>query len=70
VYRLIRERDDDIAKAFNDLRRSTAIQRLASMILLKAVTNEEIAQFSDATRESAASFAEMFRPRRTSRKSP
>jgi hypothetical protein len=68
LHRLIQERDDDIAKAFNDLRRSTAMQRLASMILLEAVTNEELAQFSDATRQSATGLAEIF-PRRKSSKS-
>jgi hypothetical protein len=68
LYRLIRDRDDDIARAFNDLRRSTATQRLASMIVLDAVTDDELAQFSDATRESATGLAEAFRPEKKSRK--
>ncbi len=52
LSRLINERDDSIAAAFNDLRRSTAIQRLASMIALGAVTDAELEQFSPATRET------------------
>ena len=37
LVRLVRERDDGIAAAFDDLRRSTAIQRLAGMINLEVI---------------------------------
>jgi hypothetical protein len=46
LFRLVKERDESIAAAFDDLRRSTAIQRLASMILLGAITDEELSQFT------------------------
>jgi hypothetical protein len=62
LFRLVKERDDSIAVAFNDLRRSTAIQRLASMLLLGTVTDEELSQFSVETRESATALADIWRP--------
>jgi hypothetical protein len=61
LYRLLKDRDKDIAIAFDDLRRSTAIQRLASMILLGVVTDEELSQFSEATRASATALADISR---------
>jgi len=46
VFKLIQRRDDDIADAFNDMRRSTAYQRIFAMHKLKLLTVEEIAGFS------------------------
>jgi hypothetical protein len=68
LFRLIRERDDRIAAAFDDLRRSTAIPRLAAMINLRVITHEELAQFSQATRESATGLADILLPRAKDRK--
>jgi len=51
-----------VAAAFDDLRRSTAIQRLAAMISLGAVNGVELAQFTPATRASATALAEIFAP--------
>jgi len=68
LFRLVKERDENIAAAFNDLRRSTAIQRLASMLLLGAVTDEELSQFNPETRESAAALADIWRPGSNPRK--
>jgi hypothetical protein len=68
LFRLIKERDGRIAAAFNDMRRSTAIQRLAAMILLGVTTDEELAQFSRATRESATALAEILGPSKKARK--
>jgi hypothetical protein len=62
LFRLLNERDASMAAAFNDLRRSTAIQRLASMIALGVVTDEELSQFSQATRDSAMVVADLQRP--------
>jgi len=62
LFRVVQERDDSIAAAFNDLRRSTAIQHLASMIALGAVTDEELSQFSPATRDAATAVAGLQRP--------
>ena len=68
LYRLIKERDNSIAGAFNDLRRTTAIQRLAGMMLLGVVTDEDLAQFSQSTRESATALAEIFGPKKKGRR--
>jgi len=62
LVRLVRERDDSVAAAFDDLRRSTAIQRLAGMINLGVVSSVELGQFTPATRESATALAEIFAP--------
>jgi len=53
LYRLLKDRDRNLAAAFDDLRRSTAIQRLAAMIALEVVSEEELAQFSAGTQDSA-----------------
>jgi hypothetical protein len=68
LFRLLNERDEAIAAAFNDLRRSTAVQRLASMIALGAVTDAELDQFSAATRESATGLADLLQPTRNRRR--
>jgi hypothetical protein len=63
LYQLLRERDDALAAAFNDLRRTTAIPRLTSWVRLALLTDEEFAGFSLETRETVAALAEAFRPR-------
>jgi hypothetical protein len=68
LFRLLGERDERIAAAFNDLRRSTAIQRLASMIALGAVADAELNQFSPATRDAATALADLRRVGGTRRK--
>src|SRR4030095_9238997 len=68
LFRLIKERDGRIAAAFDDLRRSTAIQRLAAMILLGVTTDEGLAPLSRGTRESATALAEILRPSKKARK--
>ena len=64
LFRLLRERDESMAVAFDDMRRSRAIERLAAMILLGVVTDEELAGFSDSTRNSAVSWADIHRKNR------
>jgi hypothetical protein len=67
LFRLLQERDESLAAAFNDLRRSTAIQRLAAMVRLGVVTDAELSEFSAATRESAEMLAELWgRPGKSS----
>jgi len=60
LFRLLQERNAAMAAAFDDLRRSTAIQRLAVMIALGAVTDAELDLFSAPTREAAKALAEMY----------
>lgn len=47
LYGLIQDRDRDMADAFNDFRRSTAVRCLRLMWKLDLLTEEEIARFSD-----------------------
>ncbi len=61
LVQVVNERDTSLAAAFNDLRRSTAIQRLASMMALGVVTDEELSHFSQATRGSATTIADLLR---------
>ena len=61
LFRLLKERDESMAAAFDDLRRSTAIQRLAAMITLGVVTDEELDRFSAPTRDSAKVLADFSR---------
>lgn len=49
LYELIRRRDEDIQRAFDDFRRSTAIVCLATMWHLGLVTQAELDQFSPDT---------------------
>ena len=51
LYKLIQERDDTLADAFNDLRRSTAISHLIAMRALRVITDEELEEFTPETRE-------------------
>jgi len=62
LVRLIRERDDRVAVAFDDVRRSTAIQRLAAMINFEIVSSVDLGRFTPATRESATALAEILAP--------
>jgi hypothetical protein len=52
LFRVLQDGDDDVAWAFNDLRRSTANNRLAAMVKLGLVTDDELGRFSEATRET------------------
>lgn len=51
VYEAIHRCDREIADTFNDLRRSNALVKLAQMKSLKLLTDEELSQFSEQTRE-------------------
>lgn len=53
LFKLLEERDDELASAFNDMRRSTALWRIAWIRYLKLFTDEEWERFSPRTRESA-----------------
>ncbi len=52
VHALLRRRDKTMARAFNDLRRSTAVVLLANINAEGLLTEEELAQFSAEMRES------------------
>ena len=58
LYDLIHECDKEMADAFDDARRSTAIVRLMTMRKHNLVTPEELARFSNDTRRLLTSFEE------------
>ncbi len=50
VYKLIKERDKQMARAFDDFRRSTAVMQLGIMRRMKLLTDDELSLFSEQTR--------------------
>jgi hypothetical protein len=62
VYRLIRERDTELADAFDNPSRSRALISLARMRSSSLVTDGEFAEFSDAARASVVSQLDFWRP--------
>ena len=58
IFKLLESRDDTIAEAFNDMRRSTALQQLARIRYHKLLTEEELDRFSPETRAVVAVFLE------------
>jgi hypothetical protein len=52
TFKLVRRRDEDIAVAFDDMRRSMAILRLTAIRRLGLLTDEEFHRFSLGTRET------------------
>jgi hypothetical protein len=52
LYKLIEQRDEQIANAFNDYRRSTAFWQIVKMQNLGVLTDQEFAQFGEQTRNS------------------
>jgi hypothetical protein len=56
IYRLMIERDKEIDRIFDSLRRSTAIQQLANMRHSELISDEELAMFSEATRAEVAKY--------------
>jgi hypothetical protein len=56
LYKLIQERDDELASAFDEMKRSKAYILLARMRGLGIVTDEEFAAFSSQTQTMVALF--------------
>lgn len=54
VYRLIDDRNAEIARAFDRLSRSSAILKLREMRRAGVITDEEFAGFSEETRNAAS----------------
>jgi hypothetical protein len=50
AYKLMHKRDKEIASAFDDFRRSTAIFQIAIIRKLGVITDEEFRRFSESTR--------------------
>lgn len=56
TYKLMQKRDKEIASAFDDFRRSTAIFQIAIIRKLGVITDEELGRFSESTRASLQHF--------------
>jgi hypothetical protein len=54
LYQLFRERDKELARLFDDFRRSTALWQIAAIKGRGLLTGEEFAQFSEETRNLVA----------------
>lgn len=54
IYELTARRDKELGRAFDDMRRSTALIQLATIASLGVLTGDDIASFSPSTRDSVA----------------
>ena len=59
LYKLVKERDDEMAGAFNDFRRSTAVLQLGIMRRMKLLTDEELGLYSELTRTQIEGIASL-----------
>ena len=59
VFRLLEQRDRELADAFNGARRSTALRQLALIQSHRLLTEEEMGRFSPDTREAVQLLAGM-----------
>ena len=58
LFKLIERRDNDIARGFNDFRRSTAVPQIGIIHKMGLFTGEELRRFSLETQR----FVEMYAP--------
>lgn len=56
LYKLLQLRDNELAVAFDDFRRSTALRQLACIQAHQVLTEDELARFSSETREAIRRF--------------
>jgi hypothetical protein len=61
VFKLIKRRDRELAQAFDDPHRSTAMQQLACIQSHDLLTEEEFSRFSPETRETVQFLVEAWR---------
>lgn len=61
VFALIKRRDREMARTFDDPRRSTAIALLTNLAEADLLTEEEFSQFSPQTRDTVEAILEMRR---------
>lgn len=59
LCRFLKEQDQDLASAFNDHRRSTALRKLAWIYSLGLLTEDELGSFSEETRDTAVFLASL-----------
>jgi hypothetical protein len=61
VYELVHRRNQELADAFDDLRRSTAIQKLADIQSHKLLTEEEMSRFGVEARNEIQMILDIWR---------
>jgi hypothetical protein len=59
VYKLIHHKNEDMARAFDDFRRSTAVMQLGIMRRMQLLTDEELSLFSEQTRTRVEGIASL-----------
>ena len=57
IYKVIQQQDKVIAEAFNDSRRSTALMQLAVIHSRGLITDDELSEFTQETRDVVLSFS-------------
>lgn len=60
VFRFVHDRNHEIAIAFDDIRRSSAVRMLGCMQSLHLLTEEELNRFSPETRNSVVNLVEIY----------
>ena len=61
VFDLLRKRDKQLARTFDDLRRSNALFLLANIKHARLLTDDELMRFSSETREAVERIDSIFR---------
>ncbi len=51
IYRLLKDKDKEIAVTYNDLRRSNALEKICHMRKHLAMTDSEFSKFSEETKD-------------------
>jgi hypothetical protein len=59
VYKLIHKHDEEMARAFDDVRRSTAVMQLGIMRRMKLLNDEDLSRFSEHTRTQVLGIASL-----------
>ncbi len=59
VYKLIHHKNEDMARAFDDFRRSTAVMQLGIIRRMQLLTDEELSLFSEQTRTRVEGIASL-----------
>ena len=59
IYALVQQHDEEIARAFDDLRRSNGLLRLSAMRSLNLISDEELRHFSEETQARINLLCEM-----------
>jgi hypothetical protein len=57
LYKLMDKRDDDVARAFNDFRRSTALMQIGIIHSMGLFTPDELRRFSPETLQIVETYA-------------